>query len=89
MATPPPTPQTLPEQVAAWTSAAETLLAQSDALTPADLPRLEALSDRGGLLGEALIEAEQDGLYDRLEEVLTRLGELRARLVEASPKAGR
>jgi len=87
--TPPPTPLTLPEQVTVWREAAEKLLAQADALEPADLPRLEALSDRGGLLGDALIEAEQDALYDGLEEVLTRLGELRVRLVEASPKEGR
>jgi len=84
-----PTPQTLPEQVAAWTRSAEELLASAETLTPADLPRLEALSDRGGLLGDAVIEAEQDDLYDGLEEVLTRLAELRVRLVEASPKAGR
>jgi hypothetical protein len=64
-------------------------LAAGDSLTPADLPRLEALSDRGGLLGDAAIEAEQDALYDGLEAVLTRLAELRLRLVEASPKEGR
>lgn len=86
--TPSGTPKSLPEQVENWLRETETLLKSADTLTPADLPRLQAISDRGGLLGEAAIEAERDALYDRLEEPLTQLGELRLRLVEASPKAG-
>ena len=90
LATPTPsgTPLSVAERVTNWLSQADALLKSAKTLTPKDLPRLQALSDQGGLLGEAALEAGQDALYDRLEQPLTRLGELRARLIEASPKAG-
>lgn len=87
-----PTPQSLSEGLASWTEAVDALLTRSEPLTPKDLPGIQALNERGGLLNEALLSASpserSEEQLEQLENRLLELSVIRAQLVDASAEKG-